>query len=135
MEIKEGPYPTTAEEKKLAREVTELQILINKAMDPWMCKRRTKILERLSSAHVKFFSLLRWLRSDDLEPVKRKYLIAGIVYNRRFEFDPFRIVKIETESVWDELKKSIGKENIPKVEKLRARLAAFVEPVCLEFIK
>lgn len=136
MEIKAatGPFPITDEEKKLGSQAAHLTVLVLKVAEPWMSKRATKTLDNLMMAHTQLYLVRDWLADADLEPAKRKRGVAAIFYHCEFKFEPFAIVKLKDKSLWDRLRKSLGKEHKVQVEELYTALKVYVEPVALQFI-
>jgi len=137
MEVKAAsnvPFPITEEEKKLRSQAAQLVGLVTKVAEPWMCKRATKTLDNLMSAQTQLFMLCKWLDDTELEPIKRRYGVASIFYHCDFKFEPFAIVKLKGDSLWDRLRKSLGKTHQAQVDELYTALNAYVEPVALGFI-
>lgn len=123
----------TEEEKKIRSLVAGLLAVVHVAMEPWMGKRRTKILDRLMQSVYKLEIMATYLTTD-VELFKRQILIATLVYHRDLRWDPFSVVKLKGESLWDRLRKSLGKEHQAQVEELYTALKVYVEPVSLQFI-
>ncbi len=121
------------EEKKIRSLITGLLAVVHVAMEPWMGKRRTKILDRLMQSVYRLEIMATYLTTD-VELFKRQILIATLVYHCDLRWDPFSVVKLKGESLWDRLRKSLGKEHQAQVDELYTALKAYVEPVALQFI-
>lgn len=92
-------------------------------------KRRTRAVSKIALIRDWLWNLRAYIYIED--QTRSQMRVAGVVYN--CSCDPV-VAKLKGESLWDRMRKSLGKEHWPQIDELYTALKAYVEPVSLAFI-
>lgn len=131
----DSSHPVSDQERQLKQQILDLYQVVHQATEPWMCKRWSKTLERLSKAEGTLMLMNSRVANPKYQSAMRLLTTGLYVYNMSAGKGKNQFIPNKSESVWEQLQKALPADKRPLAVQLRVALEEHVKPIAHLFIQ
>jgi hypothetical protein len=123
-------HPVSDRERQLKQQILDLYEVVHQATEPWMSKRWSKTLERLSKAEGTLMMMNSRIANPKCQSAMRLLTTGLYVYNMSLgSKGKNQFIPGKSESVWEQLSKALPADKRPLAVQLRVALEEHVKPI------
>lgn len=122
-------HPVSDKERQLKEQILALYEVVHQATEPWMSKRWSKTLGRLSKAEGTLMLMNSKIANPKYQPAMRLLTVGLYTYNVNLGEGKNQFIPGKGESVWEQLQKALPADKRPQAAQLRVALEEHVKPI------